>query len=78
MDIHTPETGDQVHRDEHRTQRGQLRQNVVDLVVGICHLDGDLGEVVRMGARKNFLVVVQTLGHRNQVVLDVGEIKPLE
>lgn len=78
MDVHTPETGDQVHGDEYRTKRGQLRQNVVDLVVSVCHLDRDLGKVVGMRARKNLLVVIQTLGHRDQVVLDIGEIKSLE
>jgi hypothetical protein len=37
-----------------------------------------LGEVVGVRTRKDLLVVVQTLGHRDQVVLDVGEIKSLE
>jgi hypothetical protein len=31
-----------------------------------------------MRPRKNLLVVVQTLGHRDQVVLDIGEIESLE
>jgi len=77
MDVHTPETGDQVHGDEHRTQRGQLRQNVVDLIVRVRHLNRDLGEVVGVRAGENLLIVVQTLGHCDQVVLDVGEIKSL-
>jgi len=77
MNVHTPETGDQVHGDEHCTQRGQLRQNVVDLVVRVRHLNRDLCEVVGVRARENLLIVVQTLGHRDQVILDVGEIKSL-
>jgi len=39
VNVHAPETGDQVHGNENRTQRGQLRQNVVDLIVRVCHLD---------------------------------------
>ena len=78
MDVHSPETSDQVHGDEYRTKGGQLRQNVVDLVISVRHLDRDLGEIVGMRAGKDLLVVVQTLGHRDQVVLDVGEIKSLE
>ena len=77
MDVHTPETGDQVHRDEYRTQSSQLRQNVVDLVVCVCHFDRNLSQVVGMRARKDLLVMVQALGHCDQVVLDIGEIKPL-
>jgi len=36
----------QVHRDENRTQCRQLREDIVDLVVSICHFDGDLCQVV--------------------------------
>ena len=62
-------TCDQVHRYEHCTERGQLGEDVVDLVVGVCHLDRDLGEVVGVRAGEDFFIVVQVLGHRDQVVL---------
>ena len=65
MDIHTPKASDQVHGDKDRTQSGQLRQNVVDLVVCVCHLYRDLGQVVGVRTRKNLLIVVQALGHRD-------------
>lgn len=36
-------TCDEVHGNEDGTQSRELRQHIVDLVVGICHLDRDLG-----------------------------------
>ena len=39
-------TGDQIHRNEHGTQSSKLGKHVVDLVVRVRHLDGDLGEIV--------------------------------
>lgn len=62
-------TCDQVHRYEHRTEGSQFREDVVDLIVGVRHLDRDLGEVVRVGAGEDFFIVVQVLGHRDQVIL---------
>lgn len=62
-------TGNQVHRDEHRSERGQFREHVVDLVIRVCHFDRDLCEVVGMRTRENFFVVVQVLRHSDQVVL---------
>lgn len=44
--IHTPYTRHQVHRDEDRTQRRQLREDIIDLVVSIRHLDRNLRQVV--------------------------------
>jgi hypothetical protein len=70
-------TSDKVHRDENRTQCGELREHLVDLVVRVRHLDADLGEVVRVRARQNFLVVVQVLSHRDQMVLNVRQIQSL-
>lgn len=35
-------TGDEVHRDEDRSQRGKLGKHLVDLVVRVCHLNADL------------------------------------
>jgi len=67
-------TGDKVHRDENRTQRSELGEHLIDLVVRICHLDTDLGEVIRVRARQDLFVVVQVLGHCNQVVLNVRQI----
>jgi len=67
-------TGDKVHRNENRTQRSELGEHLIDLVIRVCHLDTDLGEVIRVRARQNLFVVVQVLGHRNQVVLNVREI----
>ena len=78
MNVHTPETGDQVHGDEYCTQCGQLRQHIVDLIVSVRHLDRDLGEVVGVRTRKNLFIMIQTLGHCDQVVLDVREIKSLK
>ena len=69
MHVHAPQTRDEVHRDEHRAQRGQLREHVVDLVVRVRHLDRDLREVVRVRAREDLLVVVQVLRHRDEMVL---------
>lgn len=77
MDVHAPQTGDQVHRDEDCTERGELGEHVVDLVVRVRHLDRDLGEVVRVRSGEDLLVVVQVLGHRDQVVLDVGQVQSL-
>lgn len=88
MDVHTPETGDQVHGNEHGTERSELGQDVVDLVVRVGHLDRDLREVVRVRTRENLLVVVQVLvsalspqeletytRHSDQVVLDIRKIE---
>lgn len=77
MNVHTPETRNQVHGNEHRTERGELGEDVVDLVVRVCHLDRYLREVVRVRAGENLLVVVQILGHRDQMVLDVRQVKAL-
>ena len=62
-------TGNQVHRDQHRSECGQFGEHVVDLIVCICHFDRDLCEVVGMRARENLFIVVQVLGHGDQVVL---------
>ena len=70
-------TSDKVHWDKDRTQCGELREHLVDLIVRVRHLDADLGEVVRVRARQNFLVVVQVLRHRDQVVLNVRQIQSL-
>lgn len=70
-------TGDQVHGDKHRTQGRQLRKHIVDLVVRIRHLDGNLSKVIGVGSGEDLFVVVQVLGHGDQVVLDVGEVKTL-
>lgn len=77
MHVHSPQTCNQVHGDKHGTQRGQLREHVVDLVVRVSHLDGDLGEIVGVRPRKDLLVVVQILGHRDQMVLDIREVEAL-
>ena len=37
--VHTPETGDQIHRNQDRTKRCKFGQDIVDLVVGISHLN---------------------------------------
>lgn len=65
----TAHTRNQVHGYKHSTQRRQLRKNVIDLIVRVSHFDGNLGQVVRVWARENFFVVIQVLGHRNQMVL---------
>lgn len=62
-------TGDQIHGNKNGTERRQLRQNVVNLVVGIRHLDGNLREVVRVRPGENLLVVIKILRHSYQVVL---------
>ncbi len=64
-----PQARDEVHRDKHCAQRGQLREHVVDLVVRVRHLDRNLREVVRVRAREDLLVVVQILRHRDEMVL---------
>lgn len=61
VDVHTPETCDQVHRNEDGTERGELREDVVDLVVCVGHFDRDLREVVGVRTRENLLVMVQVL-----------------
>lgn len=70
-------TGDQVHGDKYRTQGCQFRMHIVDLVVRIRHLDGDLSKVIGVRPGEDFFVMVQVLGHGDQMVLDVGEIKTL-
>ena len=62
-------TCDQVHRYEHRTEGSQFREHVIDLIVGVRHLDRDLGEIVGVRAREDCLIMVQVLGHGDQVVL---------
>jgi len=39
-------TSDQIHWNQHCTQRCQLGKDIVNLVVRVRHLDGDLREVV--------------------------------
>lgn len=46
VDVHTPETRDDVHGHDDGTESGKLGQHVIDLIVGIRHLNRDLGEVV--------------------------------
>lgn len=48
----------QVHRDENRTQCRQLRENIIDLVVSICHFDGNLRQVVGVRPGQDFFVVI--------------------
>lgn len=48
----------QVHRDEYGTQRSHLREDIVDLVVSICHLDGNLRQVVGVRSGQNFFVMI--------------------
>ena len=71
MDVHTPETGDEVHGDKYGTECSKLREHFVDLVIRVRHLDANLREIVRVRARQYLLVVIQVLRHRDQVVLDV-------
>lgn len=47
------------------------------MVVGVGHLDGDLSKIVGVRAGENLFVVVQVLGHCDQVVLDVREVEAL-
>lgn len=63
--------------DEDGTERRQLGQDIVDLVVGVRHLDRDLGEVVGVRARQDLLVVRQVLRARRDVVLDVRQVETL-
>lgn len=78
VDVHAPQTSDQVHRDEYGTERRELGEDVVDLVVRLRHFDGDLREVVRVRSGEYLLVVIQVLRHGNQVVLDIGEVQALK
>jgi hypothetical protein len=59
----------QVHRDEYCTQRSHLREDIIDLVVRICHLDRNLRQVVGVRPRQNFFVMIQIVRHGYQVVL---------
>ena len=77
MDVHSPKTCDQVHRDENGTERGELREHIVNLVVRVGHLDRDLCEIVAVRSRQDLFVVVQVLGHGNQMVLNIGEVQAL-
>ena len=45
------------------------------MVVGRVHEDGDSGEVVGVGSRKNLLVVIQVLGHGDEMILREGETR---
>ena len=58
MHVHAPETRNEIHGDEHRTERRELREHVVDLVVRVRHLDADLCEVIGVRAREDLFVVV--------------------
>lgn len=62
-------TSDQVHGNQDSTQCSQFGKHIVDLVVGVRHLDGDLSEIVGVRARQNLLVVVQVLSHGDQMIL---------
>ena len=44
-------TGNKVHRDQYGTERGQLWEDIIDLVVRVRHFDWDLCEVIRVRAR---------------------------
>lgn len=69
---------DEYHNShQHRTQSSQFRQDIVNLVIRIRHLDRDLSEVVGMRTRQDLFVVIQVLRHGDQVVLDIGEIQAL-
>ena len=70
-------TGDHIHREQNRTERGHSREHIIDLVVCICHIDRDLREVVGVRAREELLVVIQALCRRDQMVLDVREVQAL-
>jgi len=77
LSIAAERTGNHIHREQNRTERGHSREHVVDLVVRVCHLDRDLCEVVGVRAREELFVVIQALRHGDQVVLDVGEVQAL-
>jgi len=67
-------TGDHIHREQDRTERGHAGEHVIDLVVCVCHLDRDLREVVGVRAREKLFIVIQALRHSDQMVLDVREV----
>lgn len=51
--VHSPQSGNDVHRQNNRSQNSQLAQHVGGLLLSLVHADVDLCEVVAMGSSKD-------------------------
>lgn len=60
---------------QNSTQRSQLGQYIVDLIIRIRHFDTDLREVIRVGSTENLFVMIQILSHGDEMILNVGEVE---
>lgn len=47
-DVHAPETGDDVHREDDCAQDGELAENICGLLLAFVHANIDLCEVIGM------------------------------
>lgn len=47
-DVHSPETGNDIHRQDDGSEHGELAEDVCGLLLSLVHADVDLGEVVAM------------------------------
>lgn len=51
------------------------RKHIIDLIIRIRHLNTNLRQVIRMTPAQDLFIMVQILGHRDQMILDVREIE---
>jgi len=58
-DVHSPETGDDVHGQNDGSQYRQSTEDVRRLFLSLVHFDVDLRQVVAMATREDLFHVVQ-------------------
>jgi hypothetical protein len=69
--IHSPHSGDNVHREDNGTQNGELAENVVGLLCTLVHTDVNLGKIIAVCSRKQTGLVSVTVNGRSVVQLEL-------
>lgn len=73
--VHSPQTADEVHRDEHGGDQGDLAQHLVHVVAQDKVVHIQLRKIVGVGSAEHLFKVAQIRHHRNDVVLDVAKVE---
>ena len=73
--IHTEKTANQVQGHEDGSDERDFAEDLIGMVTLRDLIDGDLGEVIGVGAAEHFLEMAEVAHHRDDVVLDVAEVE---
>lgn len=72
--VHTEDTAHKVEWHDDRGQESDLAKNTIGVCALLDIVDGQHGEVIAVGARKDLLEVTEVGCHRHNVVLDITQI----